>query len=273
MQMPDFLGGSDQQRSLNLSDNRLVNLYPTTNDKGDVTAFYGTPGLSAYTSAASAFSGLYTASNGRCFGVSGTILYEITTGGALINRGTVTTATVSKMSDNGIELIIVNGTDAWLFTFATNALKKISVLSADFTVTIASPAVFSTVAAHGLVAGDAIQLTTTSGSNVTSGVITKLSEVEAPLQTWYPCVISPDGNNLYIYAHSSNFAPYQYIIDSTGNISPLSPPVISFPSIFWGTQSAPVFSPDGNFCFIGVNDSSAAPPLIATYSRSATKAR
>src|SRR5512136_2887400 len=178
MKIEGFLSGNDVQRSLNVADEKTINLYPTTNDKGDVTAFYSTPGLLAYTTAASAFSGLYTASNGRCFATSGTTLYEVTTGGVLTSRGTVTSATVYKMSDNGIELILVNGTDAWLLTFATNALKKISTLSADFTVTIASPAVFSTVAAHGLVAGDAIQLTTTTGSNTTSGVLTKSNIVE-----------------------------------------------------------------------------------------------
>jgi len=254
MKCEDFLGGNDQQRSLNLADNRLVNLYPTTNDKGDVTAFYSTPGLLAYTSAASSFSGLYTASNGRAFAVSGTTFYEVTTGGTLTSRGTVTAATVSKMSDNGIELILVNGTDGWLFTFATNALKKISVLGADFTVTIASPAVFSTVAAHGLIAGDAIQLTTTTGSNTTSGVISLSSTIEMPLNTFSKGVISPDSNNLYIqttFINGSN--TYQYLRDpTTGNIYPLSPPTApaTTGSQTIITKSEATFTPDGLFGFV-----------------------
>ena len=46
--MPDFIGGSDVQRSPNLSDNKLINLYPVLNDKGDRAALIATPGLSIY---------------------------------------------------------------------------------------------------------------------------------------------------------------------------------------------------------------------------------
>jgi len=266
VKMPDFNSGNDVQRSLNLADNRCVNLYPVTDDSGTIAAFYSTPGLLAYTSAASAFSGLYTASNGRCFGVSGTILYEITTGGVLTNRGTVTTASVSKMSDNGIELIIVNGTDAWLFTFATNALKKISTLSADFTVTIASPAVFSTVAAHGLVAGDAIQLTTTSGSNTTSGVLTASTASPITAPDYVTSVItSPDSQYVYIATNNVNGYIYQYIRDQvTGDLSPLSPAFIPIPGGYGSSICYCLeITSDGAFIFAGSGGS------IHTFSRNA----
>lgn len=162
MKMPNFISGDDVQRSLNLSDSRCVNLYPVTNNDGSVAAFYGTPGLSLYASipGGAIASGIYKASNGRCFMVASTTLYEVTTGGVLTSRGTVTSGTVTRFSDNGIELIFVNGTDGWLFTFATNTLKKIIVKQAAFTVTIATPAVFTSVG-HGLVAGDRIDLSTT----------------------------------------------------------------------------------------------------------------
>ena len=158
----EFFGGSDVQRSTNISDNKLVNLIPTTNDKGDVTGFIAAPGLLLYKSitAGAVASGIYTASNGRCFMAAGTTLFEVTAGGSLTSRGTITTATVTRFSDNGIDLILVNGADGWLLTFATNALKKITVKQAVFTVTIASPAVF-TKTGHGLVAGDRITLSST----------------------------------------------------------------------------------------------------------------
>lgn len=165
MKIPTFLGGADTQRSTNLSDQRCINLIPTTNDAGDVTGFYGAPGLSLEVANAGGAvgSGIYKASNGRCFEVASTTLYELTSTGGVISltsRGTVTAGTVTKFSDNGIEMIFVNGTDGWLFTFSSNALKKIIVKQAVFTVTIASPAVFSSTG-HGLVAGDRIDLSTT----------------------------------------------------------------------------------------------------------------
>jgi hypothetical protein len=158
------------------------------------------------------------------------------------------------MSDNGIELIIVNGTDAWLFTFATNALKKISTLSADFTVTIASPAVFSTVAAHGLVAGDAIQLTTTSGSNSTSGVLTAStsSPIAAPNYV-VAAITSPDSQNVYIATNNGNGYIYQYLRDSiTGDLAPLSPAYVGAPA---GTTVFCIeMSPDGLYLYAGTFD-------------------
>lgn len=165
MKIPTFLGGADTQRSTNLSDQRCINLIPTTNDAGNVTGFYGAPGLALEKAnpGGAVGSGIYTASNGRCFEVASTTLYELTESGGVISltsRGTVTAGTVTKFSDNGIEMIFVNGTDGWLYTFSTNTLKKIIVKQATFTVTIASPAVFTSTG-HGLVAGDRIDLSST----------------------------------------------------------------------------------------------------------------
>ena len=128
MKMPGFLSGIDEQRSINLADNRCINLYPTMNDDGDIGAFIATPGLELYATfpTAAITSGIYTASNGRCFCVAGSVLYELTAGGTLTSRGTITASTVSRMTDNGIDLIIVNGIDGWLFTFATNTLAAIA---------------------------------------------------------------------------------------------------------------------------------------------------
>ena len=156
-----FFGGTDVQRSLNHSDSRCVNLYPSVNDKGDIAAFYTTPGLLLYKKLPGGIaSGIYTASNGRCFAVGGVTLYEITAGAVFINRGTVTSATITRFSDNGIDLIFVNGVDGWLFNFATNTLTKISVHQATFTVNLTSPAVLHSIN-HGLIAGTVLRLSTT----------------------------------------------------------------------------------------------------------------
>src|SRR5512145_699516 len=100
----DFIGGTDVQRTLNHSANKCVNLYPALNDKGDIAAFYGTPGLlvEATNPSSEVGSGIYTASNGRCFEVAGTTLYELTEVLGVItttSRGTVTAADIYRMSD------------------------------------------------------------------------------------------------------------------------------------------------------------------------------
>lgn len=165
MKVTTFFGGHDVQRSLNMSDNKCINLIPVTNDSQTITGFIAAPGLTreiVITNNALG-SGIYTASNGRCFLVAGNTLYEVTVVAGvytLTSKGTVTGGTVTRMSDNGIELIIVNGTDGWLFKFATGDLRQIKVLQGTVTVTIASPAVFS-YTAHGLAVGDAFMLATT----------------------------------------------------------------------------------------------------------------
>lgn len=162
--MMGFIGGSDVHRSPNLSDDKLINLYPVVNDKGDRAALIATPGLSIYAAIPNGAiaTGIHKASNGRCFvTASGGYLYELTAGGVMTLRGMITHGVVVRMEDNGIDLIIVNGVDGWLFKFATNTLSKISVIQATFTVTIAAPAVLSTIIPHGLIAGDVIRLGTT----------------------------------------------------------------------------------------------------------------
>lgn len=163
--IPGFVGGSDVQRSLNLSDNKCINLIPTANDTGQIAGFINAPGLLEYLSipAGVVATGIYRASNGRCFMVAGTTLYEVNVGATLTSRGTVTAPSgidVTRFTDNGIELILVNGIDGWTLTLATNTLEKIKVVQGTITVTIATPAVFTYVG-HTLIAGDRFLLTTT----------------------------------------------------------------------------------------------------------------
>lgn len=221
----NFIGGSDVQRSLNHSDNRCVNLIPSLNDKGDIAAYYGAPGLTLeVTNPASAVgSGIYTASNGRCFEVAGTTLYELTESGGVISttsRGTVTVGNpIYRMSDNGIEMILVNGTDGWLYTFQGDTLQKIKVATDTFTVTIADPAVF-TQTAHGLVAGDAIILTTTTDSVISDTVLAALSP-SSITSLGNSIAIAPANN--YVYA-AGGTTIYQFLRNAdTGLLSNLSP--------------------------------------------------
>jgi len=147
MLIPNFLCGSDTQRSTNLADNRCINLYPTLNDDGTVGALVRTPGLTleATISGSAIGSGIYTASNGRAFVVASTILYEVIKHfrDYLSNFTRNDYRCTSRMSDNGLELIIVNGTNGWILTFATNVLAQIKVVTKTFTVTLANPAVFT----------------------------------------------------------------------------------------------------------------------------------
>jgi hypothetical protein len=127
-----FLGGSYLSRSPNLDAQRCINLYLEQDASGGGKApamLLGTPGLRRFCtlSAPGGLRGLYTASGGRCFAVCGQTLYELFAGGTALARGTLTSSTgVVSMADNGLQLLLVDGTPAgWLLTLATNAYAPI----------------------------------------------------------------------------------------------------------------------------------------------------
>jgi 6-phosphogluconolactonase (cycloisomerase 2 family) len=244
----EFVGGTDVQRSLNHSDSRCINLVPTLNDKGDIAAFYGAAGLSleATNPSGAVGSGIYTASNGRCFEVAGTTLYEITSVAGVItttSRGTVTSASISRMFDNGIDLMIVNGIDGWLFTFSTNVLKKIKVAQEDFTVTIAAPAVF-TKTAHGLVLGDAIRLSSTTGSILSDSLLEAIVPSTVSAQQPVAVAVAPINDFVYTVGPGVSGLTAKLLMYSrdtaSGKLSPLSPPSIDV--LYYGLNDLKITS-------------------------------
>lgn len=247
MKLPGFLGGNDVQRSSNHAANRCVNLYATPNDDGSIGALVTTPGLTAeVTNPASAITaGIYTASNGRCFEVAGATLYELTSTAGVISttsRGTVTAGTVCKMSDNGLELIIVNGTDGWIFTFADNVLKQIKLLQGEFTVTQGDKNVLG------------------------SGILTAMTPASIqPSSNVYAIAVSPNGASVYAVGTAKIFMYDRDI--ATGAMSATSPPSIACGS---GTSSFDIaVSPDNLHVYVTNYDDD----TISQYSRNADTGR
>lgn len=127
MRVP-FLGGSGTQRSVTVSAERTVNLYPALTPDGKAPmVLYGTPGLTRFAeTTAEAGRGLYVAA-GRLFAVVGATLYEITSAGVATARGTLSTFSGPvSMADNGTVLAVVDGTYGYQFTLATNAFARIT---------------------------------------------------------------------------------------------------------------------------------------------------
>lgn len=159
MKIEGFVGGEDIQRSLNLSDNQCINLYPTTNNDGNITAFYKVEGLKQEVTLSGNPAGAYVTSNGRTFYVVYDTLYELKVDLSSVVIGAVTIGKYS-FSDNGIELIGVNGTDGWILTLSSNALLKIIVSTEIFTVTLDTPALFTSIN-HKLIVGSGVFFSTT----------------------------------------------------------------------------------------------------------------
>ena len=86
----------------------------------------GTPGtLKVFTLPTFPIRGMYIA-NSLLYVVAGAVLYSITSAGVITSLGTITVGTDKvSMSDNGIELILVDGIFGYILTFATNVFAKI----------------------------------------------------------------------------------------------------------------------------------------------------
>ena len=137
MRFPGFVGPSYQMRSINVDCQRCINLYPEldeigTEKEGEIASLVGTPGLSTplITLGSGPIRGLYVASQGTIYVVSGNKLYYLTLSAGIWSStsvGTInsSTGTVS-MADNGIDLVLVDGTDGWYTPLGTASLTQIT---------------------------------------------------------------------------------------------------------------------------------------------------
>lgn len=124
-----IVGPTSQERSLPFDAQRTVNLYPVLDKMGkEVAALYGTPGLSLFATAGSGpIRGSYATAGGRAFVVSGATLYELSTSGAATSRGTLNSSTGAvTIDENGFQLGVCDGTDFYIFTFATNVFAEVT---------------------------------------------------------------------------------------------------------------------------------------------------
>lgn len=140
IQIDSFAGPSYTERSIGLSSDRTVNLYPIVlrpEVRPPELALVGTPGLARFLDLPDApVRMLHTCTNGRVFAAAGSHLYELYAAGTWVERGRVTEGTARvSMDDNGQAAMIVDGTAGWVLTFATAAYARITdpdFVGADF---------------------------------------------------------------------------------------------------------------------------------------------
>jgi hypothetical protein len=130
MKVP-FVGASYQMNARSFDYQRSINLYPLISESGtskSVTALRGTPGLSILTTIDnSPGRGAITSTNNRAFIVNGNGFYELSTTGVATLRGTINTQVgLVSLSENFNQVIIVDGTDGWIFNKDTNTFTEIT---------------------------------------------------------------------------------------------------------------------------------------------------
>jgi hypothetical protein len=135
MKFPGFVGGAYQSRATSFDSQRCINLYPEIDESrsgkdGQIGFLAGTPGktlLMTLPDSPGRAGGLYEASNGRTFCVSGKTLYELTSESAYTAIGTLGTESGAVcFTDNGLQLALVDGSQGYVYTFATSTFAVIT---------------------------------------------------------------------------------------------------------------------------------------------------
>lgn len=133
MRFSGFIGPSYTLRSVNVDCQRCINLYPEFNEHGtgkekEVAALIGVPGLSLLVTIGSGpIRGVWMASNGQLFVVSGNKLFRVSSAWVATELGTLSTSIGQvSLADNGTQLMIVDGTYGYVLTLATSIFSQIT---------------------------------------------------------------------------------------------------------------------------------------------------
>lgn len=128
----DIIQGSNNSRAKVISLNSLENYYVEIEDgekSKNVKALIATPGfrlaVTAYNSGTSR--GLYTTSTDRMFIIVYNKLIEMLADESVVVRGTVNTSTgMCNYCDNGNQILIVDGSNGYIYNLTTNLLTTIT---------------------------------------------------------------------------------------------------------------------------------------------------
>lgn len=110
---------------------QLQNLYPEVRPQGEKSSLvcYGTPGLAAAFAdfgATPCRGGLEFEGTSVCYVVHRGVLLEVNNAGVTTNRGALLTTTGRvSMSDNGVQIMIVDGTYGYIYNTSTTAFAQI----------------------------------------------------------------------------------------------------------------------------------------------------
>lgn len=133
MRFQGFIGPTYTLQSVDVDCQRSVNLYPEmdesgTGAEGEIASFVSTPGLRLLVALPTGpVRGTYTDSTGQLWAVGGNVLYQISTLWAATAIGTLNTATGPvSLSDNGLELLIVDGAYGYQVTLSSGVFAQIT---------------------------------------------------------------------------------------------------------------------------------------------------
>lgn len=122
----------DERRSKFANSETLINMYAEQNNRGRAGFdLYRTPGLISFASlSGSPVRGLIAVS-GVLYAVSGNAFYSVNSSGTGTSKGTLNTSSGRvSMASNGNEIMVVDGTDGWIYNITADTFTQIT--DADF---------------------------------------------------------------------------------------------------------------------------------------------
>lgn len=126
----DLVGGTSQSWSLAFNAERTVNMFPVFDRKArENAALFSTPGLNLFSTAGVGGTRecFKSAKNGRVFFVSDSRLFEIDEAGTATSRGNLLQSSGNvTIEENETQMGICDGTDVYIFTYATNNFAVVS---------------------------------------------------------------------------------------------------------------------------------------------------
>lgn len=127
-----FLGQAYVARSINVADNRMINLFPEALVEGRSTAFLQrAPGLRLLaTIGTGPVRGMWTY-GGYAFVVSGGTLFRVDQSWNSVALGTIAGTGPVSMADNGVQLFIAANGPSYIYNLSLNVLQQI--IDLDFT--------------------------------------------------------------------------------------------------------------------------------------------
>tara|TARA_R110000782_G_scaffold55229_2_gene116489 strand:- start:623 stop:2047 length:1425 start_codon:yes stop_codon:yes gene_type:complete len=124
-----FCGGGNKTRSINVNTERTLNCFVEMDNASPraPVALYGTPGLRKVLTLATFPVRGIIANNNLWWVVSGNSVYKVTASYVVTLIGTINTNSGQvSMALNGSQIIIVDGTNGYLVTIATNSIVQIT---------------------------------------------------------------------------------------------------------------------------------------------------
>ena len=128
-------GQSYEGISIDVDFQRTVNWYPENDPTGkDRLPLIPMPGLVEFTSAGSGAVRAMIVLNGLMYVVSSDSFYSVTTAGTVVLIGTITTTSGRvELSHNGNDILIVDGTQGYLYDLSSDVMYPLKVISGGST--------------------------------------------------------------------------------------------------------------------------------------------